>query len=58
MIRKWINQCSTSVAADFSRGKLWHFLIVFAVAGWWGALTFYGMVVVPADSRVRTEADR
>lgn len=26
---------------------IWRFIVVLALAGWWGALTFYGMVVVP-----------
>jgi hypothetical protein len=26
---------------------VWRFVLVLTLAGWWGALTFYGMVVVP-----------
>ncbi len=26
---------------------LWRFIVCLTLAGWWGALTFYGMVVVP-----------
>jgi hypothetical protein len=29
---------------------LWRFLLALSVAGWWGALTFYGLVVVPAGT--------
>lgn len=25
----------------------WRYIVVLALAGWWGALTFYGIVVVP-----------
>lgn len=28
-------------------GDVWRFAVVLTLAGWWGALTFYGMVVVP-----------
>ncbi len=27
--------------------EIWRCAVVLAVAGWWGALTFYGLVVVP-----------
>jgi len=26
---------------------IWQYVVVLALAGWWGGLTFYGMVVVP-----------
>jgi len=29
---------------------VWRFILVVALASWWGALTFYGMVVVPAGT--------
>jgi hypothetical protein len=30
-----------------SGGDVWRYVVVLTLAGWWGALTFYGMVVVP-----------
>lgn len=36
--------------ADLKRailGDIWRCAVVLSVAGWWGALTFYGLVVVP-----------
>ena len=29
------------------RRRAWRYAVVLALAGWWGALTFYGAVVVP-----------
>ena len=29
---------------------VWRFVVIMALASWWGALTFYGMVVVPAGT--------
>jgi hypothetical protein len=29
---------------------VWRFVVILALASWWGALTFYGMVVVPAGT--------
>jgi hypothetical protein len=29
---------------------VWRYIVVLTLAGWWGALTFYGMVVVPAGT--------
>jgi hypothetical protein len=29
---------------------VWRFIVIMALASWWGALTFYGMVVVPAGT--------
>jgi len=37
---------------------LWRYLLVVALAGWWGALTFYGMVVVPAGTEILGSADQ
>ena len=37
---------------------LWRYLVVVALASWWGALTFYGMVVVPAGTEILGSADQ
>src|SRR5947207_1343890 len=29
---------------------VWRFVVILALASWWGALTFYGVVVVPAGT--------
>ncbi len=43
-IRTWFKN------RGFRPAVVWRFVVILALASWWGALTFYGMVVVPAGT--------
>ena len=44
IIGTWLNDRGICPAA------IWRFILILALGSWWGALTFYGMVVVPTGT--------